>query len=232
MGSYGLVHHCIMADANVFCRVCSGPIRPRQHFLQCDICGRKSHRTCDRAITSAAYLAARKAQRHIGYNCSGGCPQPAGDDPEVPGPPAPAALPVAPPDEELPDQPAAVLDLDQLRNLEYRPAEPPRAVHQPRAELRPRDPFDLPYPEEGLGAGRPAQPHEIPPVPESPDDSDSDSELPSHHHAAIPAGDRYTILQGAGRAPKHGNSRKDHLMDLLHGYKYSKVSHPMGHHIQ
>ena len=171
----------------------------------------------------AAYLAARKAQRHIGYHCRGGCPQPAAVDYEVAGPAAPAAQAVELLDEDLADQPAPVLDLDQLRNLNYIPAEPPVAAYQPRAEVQPRNPLDLPRPEGGLGEGRPVLPHEVPPVLEASDESDSDDEPISHHHAAMPAGDRYEILRGAGRTSKHGH--KDHLLDVLYGYKYSKVMH-------
>ena len=95
----------------------------------------------------AAYLAARKAQRHIGYHCRGGCPQPAAVDFEVAGPAAPAAQAVELLDEDLADQPAPVLDLDQLRNLNYIPDEPPVAAYQPMAEVQPRNPLDLPRPE-------------------------------------------------------------------------------------
>ena len=135
-------------------------------------------------------------------------------------------------DEELPDQPAPVLDLDQPRTLDYIPDEPPLAAYQPRAEVQPPDPFDLPIPEGGLGEGRPVLPHEVPPVPESSNEADSDNEPSSHHHAAMPAGDRYEILEGAGRASKLGHRPKNHLLDVLHGYKYSEVNHQMGQQFQ
>lgn len=167
-------------------------------------------------MTSAAYIAAKKAGRHIGYQCRGGCPPP--------GPAAPEATPVDPADEDqLVDQPAEVLNLEVPRGLAYIAEETAVAAFEPPREdpQRVTNPLAVYFPDGDPSAVDPPGPLPPAPVPDVPEDAELEV---SSRHPAMPAGDRYKILPAAGRKSRTGQAPKDHLLDITYGYKYSMVN--------
>ena len=89
-------------------------------------------------MTSAAFQAARRAHRHIGYQCRrcrDGPPAAATDDAQ--GPAGPAAVAVESFEEDIADQPPTVLDLDVPRGLDYIPEAPPVPAFEPSREQPP-----------------------------------------------------------------------------------------------
>lgn len=51
------------------CIQCSHPVRPRQEGLECDVCSRWQHRTCNTGITQREYRAAVREGHNIAWSC-------------------------------------------------------------------------------------------------------------------------------------------------------------------
>ena len=54
---------------NYPCIKCGKEIRLRQQALECDVCKKWQHRTCDTGITQAQYRAAVKPKADISWTC-------------------------------------------------------------------------------------------------------------------------------------------------------------------